>query len=450
MGISSSMNAGVAGLNANANKLSTIADNVSNSQTAGYKRSDIDFAALTTVGSRTSYGGGAGRTFTAGGVTTTVVHNVENKGSIVGTNNATDIAIAGRGLLPVTNITSVNETASERELLLSSTGSFNLDAEGYLKTPSGLVLLGWAADDNGDIPAQPRETAAGLEPIKVNVSDTAAHATSSMVLNVNLPAYETQAGKTGETKTVNTAYIDNFGEPRTLSMAFTPTVPATGDPQSHTWTLEITDQVTGLSAGTYEIVFDSTEANAGNLSSVTQTSAGASPPSTTYDDATGELTLSLDQQTVAIQMGSTSSSGPHHLTELSSPFTSAGVTRDGNQAGVFTNLSINDKGLVSANYSSGFSRVLYQVPIADVPNMNGLQPRDGQTFTVSNESGGVFFYDAGAGPTGNIQAFAIEQSTTDTATELTQLIQTQRAYSSNAKIIQTVDEMMQEITNLKR
>ena len=49
-----------------------------------------------------------------------------------------------------------------------------------------------------------------------------------------------------------------------------------------------------------------------------------------------------------------------------------------------------------------------------------------------------------------IEGFAREQSTTDIANELTQLIQTQRAYSSNAKIIQTVDEMLQETTNLKR
>ena len=39
---------------------------------------------------------------------------------------------------------------------------------------------------------------------------------------------------------------------------------------------------------------------------------------------------------------------------------------------------------------------------------------------------------------------------TDVAGELTNLIQTQRAYSSNAKVIQTVDEMLQETTNIKR
>ena len=37
---------------------------------------------------------------------------------------------------------------------------------------------------------------------------------------------------------------------------------------------------------------------------------------------------------------------------------------------------------------------------------------------------------------------AREESATDVASELTDLIQTQRAYSSNAKVIQTVDEML--------
>ena len=46
--------------------------------------------------------------------------------------------------------------------------------------------------------------------------------------------------------------------------------------------------------------------------------------------------------------------------------------------------------------------------------------------------------------------FSREESSSDVAAELTQLIQTQRAYSSNAKVIQTVDEMLQETTNIKR
>jgi flagellar hook protein FlgE len=62
----------------------------------------------------------------------------------------------------------------------------------------------------------------------------------------------------------------------------------------------------------------------------------------------------------------------------------------------------------------------------------------------------MFLWDAGEGPTGSVLGFAREGSTTDVAEELTQLIVTQRAYSSNAKVIQTVDEMLQETQNIKR
>ena len=54
------------------------------------------------------------------------------------------------------------------------------------------------------------------------------------------------------------------------------------------------------------------------------------------------------------------------------------------------------------------------------------------------------------GPVGSIEGYALMESTTDIAAELTDLIETQRAYSSSAKIVQTVDEMLQETTNLKR
>ena len=75
---------------------------------------------------------------------------------------------------------------------------------------------------------------------------------------------------------------------------------------------------------------------------------------------------------------------------------------------------------------------------------------DNQAYQLSNESGSFFLWDAGDGPTGDVVGYALEESATDVAGELTQLIQTQRAYSSNAKVIQTVDEMLQETTNIKR
>ena len=85
-----------------------------------------------------------------------------------------------------------------------------------------------------------------------------------------------------------------------------------------------------------------------------------------------------------------------------------------------------------------------------MPNPNGLVALDYQTYLPSPESGNYFLWDAGDGPTGDIVAFSREESTTDVASELTDMIKTQRAYSSNAKVIQTVDEMLQETANIKR
>ena len=107
-------------------------------------------------------------------------------------------------------------------------------------------------------------------------------------------------------------------------------------------------------------------------------------------------------------------------------------------------------GFVRANFDIGITRTIYQIPLIDLPNPNGLISEDNQMYRTSADSGSIFLWDAGDGPTGDIVSNALEESATDVAGELTQLIQTQRAYSSNAKVIQTVDEMLQETTNIKR
>ena len=85
-----------------------------------------------------------------------------------------------------------------------------------------------------------------------------------------------------------------------------------------------------------------------------------------------------------------------------------------------------------------------------MPNPNGLLATDNQGYRLSVESGPIYLWNAGEGPTGNMLGFTREESSVDVATELVQLIQTQRAYSSNAKVIQAVDEMLQETNSIKR
>ena len=61
MSISSSLNAGVMGLNSNSSRLSAISDNIANSSTYGYKRSQVDFSSMVLQQQSSAYAAGGVR-----------------------------------------------------------------------------------------------------------------------------------------------------------------------------------------------------------------------------------------------------------------------------------------------------------------------------------------------------------------------------------------------------
>jgi len=443
MSISSSLNAGVAGLSANATKLATISDNIANSGTYGYKRAVADFESFVVKDTR-----GAG-TYSAGGVRASTARLIEERGALVATSNALDLAVGGRGMLPVTQSVALEAQSGDLPMMMTTTGSFRTDSEGILRTESGLVLLGWPANADGEIPTFPRDTMAGLEPVVINANQTAGDPTTQMNLGVNLPATETEAGASGDALPLSVEYFGNLGTSETLDITFTPTVPGSGS--SNEWTMVITDSATitdplGLGTGVigeYTLVFDDTRGNGGTLASVTP--IGGSPA---YDSTNGSLTLDVEGGPLDVTIGRVGD--PNGLTQLSDSFAPTSITKDGSPVGNLTAVEVDENGFVTATYDTGFTRRIYQIPLVDVPNPNGLIALNNQAYQVSPDSGSFFLWDAGDGPTGAVVGYAREGSTTDVAAELTALIQTQRAYSSNAKVIQTVDEMLQETTNIKR
>lgn len=433
MTISSALNAGVAGLAANATRLATISDNIANSGTYGYKRAAAEFANMVITNVR-----GSG-VYSAGGVRVSTLRLIDERGGLVGTSNALDLAVAGRGMLPV--ITEVSLGSTSRELLMTTTGSFRTDESGVLKTESGLVLLGWPAGADGTIPVNARDTMTGLEPVVINANQTAGDPTTRMTLGVNLPATGTAAGASGAVLPLSVEYFGNLGTSESLDITFTPNVPATGS--SNEWAMVITDSASGGAViGEYVLTFDDSRANGGTLLSVTQVSGGA------YDAADGTLDLTVAGGPISLTIGRVGD--PNGLTQLSDDFAPVQISRDGSPVGNLSSVEVDQNGYVTATYDTGFTRRLYQIPLVDVPNPNGLLSLSNQTYKVSPQSGSFYLWDAGDGPTGSVEGYAREGSTTDVAAELTALIQTQRAYSSNAKVIQTVDEMLQETTNIKR
>lgn len=442
MTISSSLNAGVAGLNVNASRLATISDNIANSGTYGYKRAVADFSSMVIDQTRGSY--------SAGGVRVTTFRMVDEQGTLVNSDNPTDLAIAGRGMLPVTSINAVDNASGTFPLSLTTTGSFRPDSSGILRTDTGLVLMGWPAQPNGTIPSFPRTTSEGLEPVRVNLNQFAGDPTTKVEVGLNLPATATQAGESGEVLDFPLEYYDNLGTSQNLLMEFTPMVPANpADPASNQWQILIKDAAQGDAVvGDYTITFDSSQAGGGAIASVVDNTASPAGPGN-YNLATGEITISVaGGGSIDLDIGTYNDT--RGLTQLSNSFAPVAVNKNGSPVGNLSSVEVDAGGFLQAIYDIGFTKTIYQIPVADVPNLNGLISQNNQTFEVSPESGSLFLWDAGDGPTGDMAGFTREESATDVAAELTSLIQTQRAYSSNAKVIQTVDEMLQETTNIKR
>lgn len=437
MTISSSLNAGVAGLAANATRLGTISDNIANSATKGYKRVETDFTAMVMESSGGSY--------TAGGVRSSTQRIIDESGALVATSNATDLAVRGQGFLPVAQESQVRAGNGEPQMFLTTTGSFRVDADGYLKTDSGLMLLGWKASPDGTIPTNARDTSDPLEPVRIALNQLESEPTTTITLGANLPASRTASDdvNAGVAVTLPIEYFDNLGRSENLTVTFTPTVAPTG--LSNEWTVEITDSASGGALiGDYTVTFDNTPSAGGTIASVsTPISTGGA-----YDSATGNVILTTAGGPIEINIGEPFSNGG--LTQLGDTFAPLNISKDGSPAGNMTSVEIDENGFVYAFFDTGITSVIYQVPLVDVPNPNGMVALDKQVYMPSPESGSFFLWDAGDGPTGDVVSFAREESTTDVASELTDMIQTQRAYSSNAKVIQTVDEMLQETTNIKR
>ncbi|MFY9212895.1 MAG: flagellar hook-basal body complex protein, partial [Aestuariivita sp.] len=312
MTISSSLNASVAGLATNASRLATISDNIANSSTIGYKRIQTDFQSMVISAGSGSY--------SAGGVRATTQRMIDDSGSLVSTSNPTDLAVRGAGFLPVTSETQVQATNGDPQMRLTSTGSFRADSDGYLKTPSGMILMAWPANPDGSMPVVPRDTADGLVPVQINENQLIGSPTTEMLLGVNLPADETAAGSAGTAQSLSIEYFDNLGASESIDISFTPTVPATG--ASNEWTMVLRDSAAaGAVIGEYRLNFDDSRTSGGTLGSVTTVSGGA------FDVTTGSVVVNVAGGPIELNLGIPGD--PGRMTQLADTFMPMVISKDG-------------------------------------------------------------------------------------------------------------------------
>ncbi|HAG52528.1 MAG TPA: hypothetical protein DCL21_01955 [Alphaproteobacteria bacterium] len=123
--------------------------------------------------------------------------------------------------------------------------------------------------------------------------------------------------------------------------------------------------------------------------------------------------------------------------------------QNGFGAGELSSITVDDEGYVIGSFTNGETNKLFKLVVGVFQNPSALAPVSGNLLTQTEASGLPLNKEAGIGGTATIVSGALEQSTVDIANEFSQLIVTQRAYQANSKVVTTVDQMLNDLLNLR-
>ncbi len=454
-----SMYAGVSGLRAHQNKMDVIGNNIANVNTVGYKKGTMTFQE---VFSQTIRGASAPQEGRGGtnpqqvglGVSIGSINTIHTKGPAQRTDNPEDLMIDGEGFFVVSDDTNFENRYYTRA------GNFTLDRDGNLVTADGYKVLGYVADEEGNITSE-------VGGIRINKSETKSPtATSKICFEGNL---DSRLEENGEHK-ADTVIKDSLGNSYIITFKFKK---LTNSQEGNTWELTV-DRITEQATGNYiENPSVIPEGNSLKLEfNSTGKLVGIGGNSLEGEDAeefkvllTGLSDIKFDRNKEKNTIDPVSPSGTFEnitlfdsedndsyrlLTQHANDMDAKPYAKDGNSSGKLEGYSIDDTGIVLGVFTNGERKALGQIMLAKFDNPMGLQKMGNNFFVDTRNSGEPQFGKAGTSGYGPIASGTLEMSNVDLSMEFTEMITTQRGFQANSRIITTSDEMLQELVNMKR
>lgn len=472
MSINDAMLAGVTGLSANSSALAAISDNIANSQTVGYKVTDVSFSTLVTGQTLTS-------SVSAGGVSAVPSQVVEQQGQLQTTTSPTDLGISGNGFFVTTHSPTAPTTTTP--VLFTRSGSFTADNQGYLRNSAGLYLQGWPLNNAGQVQSDPTNLTK-LQPINITAIAGAAVPTTTVTVNANLLASQTTsaaataaaavppgaaaynastnsmaAGGVSPDVSIQLPVSDSKGSKQTFELdllkSTTPNqwyAELVANPPSSVKVaagVPAGQVAAGIIAFTPTGQYDPTNSTGIFASSTPSLSLGASSAAA---PAAGAVNWAASLGDAAQQITFTFGGNGSGLTQFDSPSTVQSIAANGTTFGNLASVEVSATGAVTAVFDNGVTREVAQIALATIPNPDGMTAEPGNAYSISNSSGTATLKIPGSGGAGDISPSTLEASTVDLSTEFTSLIQTQQAYSAASKIITTSNEMLTDLLNVIR
>lgn len=417
MGLYGLMTTSISGMAVQSDRMGTVADNIANVNTTGYKEASAEFATLVAEGHVASY--------VPGSVSTIARRAVTHQGDLSYTNSPTDLAVSGNGFFMVQSPSGTP--------YLTRAGSF-ISTNGFLVNAAGFTLLGYDLLNGGS--SSVINSAAGLVPVGSANLGLKATASTEGTFQVNLPS---DAAVSTSLPSANAAGADFAGMTSII----------TYDNLGHQVTLDIYSAKTGPNQ--WEVtVYDHAGASAGGGFPYTPASQ-LTTQALTFDGTTGKMTSpSPATLSVNIPNGATLNFNMANTTQLATSYIPVDATANGNGPSAVDRLEISGQGIVTAVYADGSRVDAFKIPLANVASPDNLTAVSGNVFATNKESGDLQLGTANTGPLGKIVSGALEKSSVDLASELTTMVEAQRSYTANSKVFQTGTELLDVLVNLVR
>lgn len=417
--MSFSFNTALSGLNANTNALNVVGNNIANANTTGFRSSQITFADIyaTSEGARMN---GAGNPMQTGnGVKTAAIHTNFTQGNMSESTSPLHAGIEGNGFFVVKKTDGTSG--------YTRAGDFSVNNQGFLVSPSGGRVQGYMAQ-NGVIP-----TGAALADLKLPLGQTLSpQITTEATLRMNLNS----SAPTGSVFNSTVQVYDSRGT-------------------AHPLTLTFTRQANGS--------FDMTAEMDGNPAELAENGGAASntPVNFTFD-ANGNLTspTSLDiipdqsqlgiasLPSVAINLRETNpdnTPGAFNITSFALPSAVASTTQDGYSAGELSGATVDANGTIFGVFTNGQTLTIGQYALATFNSEEGLLRSGNNMFNETLSSGQATIGAPGSGGRGIIAGGYLEQSNVNITGEFVELIEAQRGFQANSRVISSMNQTFQDL-----
>jgi len=499
------------GLDADSTALNTVANNLANMNTTGYKSQSVHFSDLfyQQIGST---GSGNPIQLGAGAKVSSIATDFSN-GSPSSTGVDTNVALQGNGFFVV------NDGATS---LLTRAGNFSLDASGNLITANGLSVMGFPAtngvvDTNspitpihipvGEVEAPSATTSFGMKATlnsgaaigstlsgKVQVYDSLGSSyqaavtytktgTNAWSYGISMPdTLQSNSSTTSGTTTVNYNFGSSGGTMATVNPATNLTI--TGPNASGVSTTITPPAVTaGESLTQYANDLTAALSASGITATVTTSAAGqlsiSGPGISTLGSviqdpiasvsANGNLTFDSNGNLVSpstdvggitfsgLSDGASNMSmswalfgtdGAANLSQINQTSAVSSTSQNGFASGNYTGFSIGSDGTVTATFNNGQKLNVGQLALGNVVNLQGLEHLGDGDYATTLASGTATIGISGTSGLGTMVGGALEASNVNIAAEFSELIIAQRAFEANSKAVTTFDTIAQETINM--